>query len=58
MTDEHLPVIDGVGVLEGVKGSSNGRVLHVEGEIGVAFLDDLRRVGGGTLPGGRVNGQV
>ena len=46
-TDEHLPVINGVGVFEGVKHGSDSRVLHVEGETSVAILellDGLRRL--------------
>ena len=40
-TDEHLPVINGVGILEDVKERSDGRVLHVERETGVAILELL-----------------
>jgi hypothetical protein len=66
-TDEHLPVIDGdvvlegVGVLEGLEESGDGRVLHVKGEAGAGILDSLGRVGlerlvrtvGGTRSRGR-----
>jgi len=43
-TDEHLPIVDGIGILEDVKESSDSRVLHVKGETGVAvfqLLDSL-----------------
>ena len=40
-THGHLPVVDGIGVLEDIEESSNGRVLHVEGETGVAILELL-----------------
>ena len=41
VTDEHLPVVDGVGILEDVNQGCDGRVLHVEGETGVAILELL-----------------
>lgn len=44
-TDEHLPVVDGVGVVEDVNESRDGRVLHVEGETGVAILELLDCLG-------------
>jgi hypothetical protein len=40
-TDKHLPVVNGIGVLEGIEESSEGRVLHVEWETGVAILELL-----------------
>ena len=49
VTDEHLPVINGVGVLEDVEHSSDGRVLHVEGETGVAVLELLDGLCRGVL---------
>lgn len=44
-TDEHLPVVNGIGVLEDVKESRDGRVLHVEGETGLAILELLDGLG-------------
>lgn len=47
-TDEHLPVVNSIGVLEEVKESRDGRILHVEGEPSAAvleFLDGLCVIG-------------
>jgi len=33
-TNKHLSIIDGIGVLEEVKASGEGRVLHVERKTG------------------------
>ena len=40
-TDEHLPVVDGIGILENVNESRDGRVFHVKEETGVAILELL-----------------
>lgn len=55
-TDEHLPVVDGIGVLEEIKAGSDTRVLHVERETSVAVLelfDGLGALVGVVLDGGR-----
>ena len=57
-TDEHLPIIDGIGVLEEVNESSDGRVLHVEGETGVAVLQLLDSLGAVVFLQGRVRTQT
>ena len=54
-TDEHLPVVDGIRVLEEIKAGSDTRVLHVERETSVAVLelpDGLGGVVGIGLDGG------
>lgn len=58
VTDEHLPVIDGVSVLEDVEQSSDGRVLHVEGETRVAILELLDGLCGVGVLGIVLGGEV
>ena len=57
-TDEHLSVVNGIGVPEGIKESSDSRVLHVEGETGVGILELLDDLGAVVFLGGRVRTRV
>ena len=55
-TDEHLPVIDGIRVLEGVDNGSDIREVQGENAVLVGILDGLSGVGFLVL-GGRVRGR-
>ena len=55
-TDEHLPVVNGIGVLDEIECRTKAGVLHVEEVTSVAILEllDGLRVLAGIALGGRV----